>query len=905
MMKVLMGMALILISLGAFAQRGCSIKGSVADTLSGLKLANTTVCVLNAKDSILRKFVYAGESGSFFISGLEKGKYILLASYTNYADYSENFTLDNTNPIHDFGSIVMRLKSNVLQEVIIKGKMIPVRIKGDTTEFNAEAYVVQPNDKVEDLLKQMPGIEVNKDGRITANGQNVTKILVDGEEFFRDDPTLVTRNIRADMVDKVQLYDKKSDQAAFTRIDDGKKIKTINVILKEEKRTGEFGKITAGLGSNDFYSGEAFYNKFAGDKKIAAHINLSNVGNMLSGSGGNDGSDFYGGQGKPLTRNGGLHYNGKVAGDKADLDFNYQITSNEVDGNSAATSLQVIENDNGGVLNMTSNQAFRNSFFLQKLDGSYTSALNSSSNVKINFDGLNKHSTVDDIYQTSVFGKDENRINDQRRDIINISNQQIFNISAFYAKKFKKNYRAFSWTMGESYNKIETKGQLKSLTDFYNNSGVTDSSQIINQHKISRANVFVYNSSMTYSEPVFRTLSMVFNYGFSVQTSRQDNESFDQSFTGAYDKLNTAYSNDYRLYQFNNQLGTFFNYQKEKITFNIGAKASKVSFNQDNISSEMSYHRVFFNWYPQATFLFTKSNTENITLNYSGYTAQPTINQIQPVLVNTDPQNLIIGNTHLRSSFTNNVSFTYGAFKPASDSYLNFAGSFSSTVNQIINNTYTDPSTAKTITQYINLKNRTPYLYNVSLVRSLKLKKLDLMFAISLNLSGNVGYSFINNEINQSKQYTYSLSTNFIKYRSRKYSMNLRFGPSYNLYQFSLDPGGNNNAVGFNGDGSSSYFFPGKFFFTTNLSYTYTAKTRAFLAQYKTIWNASISKTFSKDDRLRLTLSANDLLNQNVLFNHSLTANQITQSNISGVKRYFILSIGWDFNKFETEPKRK
>ena len=178
----------------------------------------------------------AAEDGSFSIKGLNPGKFILLMSYPGYADYVEHFTLDSLHQLHNFGNVSMQLKERLLKEVIIKGTAAAIKIKGDTTEFNAAAYTIQPNAKVEDLLKQLPGIQVDKDGKITAQGQRVNKVLVDGEEFFGDDPTLVTKNIRADMVDKVQLYDKKSDQAAFTGIDDGQKTKTINIKLKDDKK---------------------------------------------------------------------------------------------------------------------------------------------------------------------------------------------------------------------------------------------------------------------------------------------------------------------------------------------------------------------------------------------------------------------------------------------------------------------------------------------------------------------------------------------------------------------------------------------------------------------------------------------------------------------------------------------
>ena len=210
------------------AQNVFSIRGVAIDTSVNVRMVNTSVSLLNAGESTLYKFTRAVANGSFTISNLKAGKFILLVTYPDYVDYVEHFTLDPANREKDFGELSMLLKKNLLNDVIIKGEAIAIKIKGDTTEFNAAAYTIEPNSKAEDLLKQLPGSQIDKDGKITAQGKTVEKVLVDGEEFFGDDPTLVTKNLRGDMVDKVQLFDKKSYQVTFTGIDDGEKTKMGN-----------------------------------------------------------------------------------------------------------------------------------------------------------------------------------------------------------------------------------------------------------------------------------------------------------------------------------------------------------------------------------------------------------------------------------------------------------------------------------------------------------------------------------------------------------------------------------------------------------------------------------------------------------------------------------------------------
>src|SRR5690606_17387563 len=199
---------------------GYSVTGTVVDTASGQQLAKSSIVLVHAKDSMLYRFTRSDEAGDFQLSNLDTGEYMLFATFPEYADYVERFTLDSNTRVMDFGNVGLVLRAKLLEEVLVNRSQA-ITIRGDTTEYDAASFTIQPNDKVEDLLRQLPGIQVDQDGKITAQGQTVNKVLVDGEEFFGDDPTLVTQNLRGDMVDKVQLYDKRSDQAEFTGVDDG------------------------------------------------------------------------------------------------------------------------------------------------------------------------------------------------------------------------------------------------------------------------------------------------------------------------------------------------------------------------------------------------------------------------------------------------------------------------------------------------------------------------------------------------------------------------------------------------------------------------------------------------------------------------------------------------------------
>jgi len=909
------------LSFSLVAQNTYSIKGTIVDTASRAKLVNTSISVLNAKDSILRAFTRAGANGLFSISNLSKGKFILLITYPGYADYVEPFALDSGKSGHDFGQLNMILRAKLLADVIIKGSRAAMKIKGDTTEFDAKAFTNQPNAKVEDLLKQLPGIEVDKDGKITAQGQTVNKVLVDGEEFFGDDPTLVTKNIRADMVDKVQLYDKKSDQATFTGIDDGQKTKTLNIKLKEDKKNGYFGKIDVGDGTNGYYEGQALFNLFKAKEKFSAYatvgddgktglgwqdnqkygssdnLQVGDDGGLYINGGSGDGLDSwngqYSGQGTPLARTGGVHFDNKWNSDKESINANYKIGYLDVDG----TSNTLTQNNlPSGIINSNSNQTFNNSIFRQKLDGTYQVKLDTSSNLKIILDGTLKNTQTRSNYISTSDDGAGNLLNSSNRNVNNTDIGQIFDASAFYTHKFKKTGRTFSFLISESLNKSNQKGYLKSATDFYS-LGKIDSAQNINQYVTSDNTTSEFKTNLTWSEPLSKTFSVIFNYGLGLNNGTSNRQSFNQSVPGIYNVIVDSLSNDYKLKELSNQVGSVFNYKKGKTILNFGTKVSGVNFDQTDEYTGDLLKRSFINWDPQARYQYRFSQYQAFEVNYTGSTTQPTLNQIQPVIVNTDPLNITIGNPNLKPSFTNNFNINYNSYKVLSGEQVYVYGSYSFTSNPIVSNLVTD-STGKSTNQYVNLNSKKQsqlYLYT-SLGR--KLQKLDMYIGIDINANGNNSYNLANEEINLTKSYTYSGELRVSKYVQKKYDFYVNFGPNYTFSGSSLQPEINNNGRGFTARGQFTVYLPAKFQIHSDANYEYRGKTETFNTDFnRTLINASIAKTFLKDDNLKLSLSGNDLLNQNVGFDRSSTGNFITQNSYTTIKRYFMVSLVWDFNK--------
>lgn len=893
-----------------FAQRTYTIKGSVTDTMATYKLVNTTITLLHQKDSTLVKYTRADTAGSFKMTNLRSGKFILLITYPGYADYVENFALDTINSFKDFGSVNLILKSTLLEGVIIKGKAAAITIKGDTTEFNAGSYNIQPNSKVEDLLKQLPGIQIDKDGKITAQGQKVNRVLVDGEEFFGDDPTLVTKNLRGDMIDKVQLYDKKSDQATFTGIDDGEKSKTINLKLKEDKKNGYFGKLNAGAGTKDFYQNQATVNVFKGKQKYAAYGSIGNTndsfggnmsfssidfsddgGMMVSMDGGDDFNTGGGLGGISVNRNGGLHYESKWK-DKYGINTNYKLGSVSTKGENNTLSIETLPDK----INTNKSDQKSNSFsFDQKIDGTLNMQLDSSSTLKVAVSGSLKNNDSTDDFNSSIERENNSILNKSTRKIRNEGDDKGFSTTAFWTKKLKKKGRTVSVNVKQSFHETTGTGFLNAKNEFFNEQNTTDSTIYIDQYKTNHTVKSSFNTNATYTEPISKSFALVLNYGLSLNNSRSDKKSFNKDILGNYADLDPEFSNNFKLDQLTNNGGLNFNYRKGKSIVNFGTRLTSVSFKQFDVYADTTLKRSFINWSPQVNYSYNISRNSSLRINYDGSTSQPSMEQIQPYRVNTNPLYVVSGNPDLKPSFNSNIGISYTSFKMLSEQVLMVNGNLGFTSNAITNNTFTD-NAGKTTSQAVNLDSKTPVNFQLGVSAGRKIKEIN--FNINANVSGNYNYSITNNKLNTSKSFNYAIGPAITKYNER-YNIGLSLTPSYNTSSTSLSGGQtSNNSYGANGNFDFMMRLPGKVEIRTNGAYQYTGKSQAFNSSInRLIWDASIHKKFLKTESLNLSLTGKDLLNQNSGFSRSVYNNTINQSNSTTIQRYFLLSLSWDFNK--------
>ncbi|SDE48052.1 Outer membrane protein beta-barrel family protein [Mucilaginibacter pineti] len=878
----------------ASAQNNYSIKGTIADTSSTSKLDYTTICVLNAKDSILQKYTYA-KGGSFAINNLAKGNYLLLVSYPGYADYTDHFILDSAHTVHEFGRINMILQSKLLNEVIIKAKVAAIKIKGDTTEFNAAAYITQKNAKIEDLLKQLQGMRVDQNGKVTFQGVAVDKILIDGEEFFKDDPTLITKNLRADMVNKVQVYDKKSENAIRTGIEDGVKVKTVNIQLREDKKRGIFGKTEADYGTHNYYLGQAMFNKFNDKEKFAIFGSINNMGKP-----GLNGSSGYGGVGIPLERSGGLHYNSTWDKEKQSFNTDYRISTVNING----TGNTLTQNNLPGNYNTTNtDKTFHNSSFNQGIDLSYNTKIDTTSEIDVSINAEASHITSANTTITTTLRGNGVLLNTNNNNTNSDNDNKALSSYLNYNKRFKKKGRSISVNMQLMDAESSGKENLKSALNYYNDQGVRDSSTNIDQYKPNSDKDNYVGAGVSYTEPLSKSLSLSASYNINSSNGRNNKQSFNKSASGEYDLPDNTLSSNFTVKKLTNIYGANINYYTPKTTLQFSMEFSSSNFKQTDQVVDTTLTRTFINWRPGFSGSYQLNKSASINISYSGGTSQPSIDQLQPLKQNNDPLNIKLGNPGLKPQFGNSLSFNYRLYQASYDRGINFRTSYSNTINTIISNRITD-STGVSTSQWSNLKNKQPFNWETSIEFYGNIPKIEGVIYLDFNANGSTYYNYINNQLNEAKATTYSPRISFSKNKA-SHSFGFGAGPTYTVNTTSLQSV-NNNSYGFSADANYFVKLPGGFYMGSECSYQYNAKTQAFDRDFrKTLLKSYVGKSLLKDESLKMAITGNDLLNQNTGYSRDGTSGNFTESRNTIIRRNILFSVSWDFSKFGKEKQKQ
>ncbi|MBW7941718.1 MAG: outer membrane beta-barrel protein [Candidatus Kuenenia stuttgartiensis] len=881
------------------------IQGTIVDSSDDVPLPTSLIILLTAKDSFIVADTRANESGGFKLSiPADTVNYFLLITYPNYVALTRDIYLkDSAEKLIDFGPISMIKKSKLLEEVVIKSKLPSIKIKGDTTEYTADRFKVQPNATVEELLKQLPGIQIDQFGNITAQGERVRKVLVDGEEFFGDDPTLVTRNLRADMIDKVQVYDKKSDAAAFTGIDDGVKDKTINLKIKEGKNNGFFGKIDAEAGTSKHYNVQSMLNWFREKKRMSAYATTGNTGRTGLGAadkhklGADDeGGGSYSGKGLPKAVSTGFHYDGKWNDDKEYLNSNYKFNFTNVEGVDNTVSQNNLPT---GIILSNADNSFRNSSYSHNANTKFTHHFDSTSTIYVYADLTAYTSTA--INNGTIQNKrgDSSLLYNNESSANSDYDMKSYNLNVSWEKKLNRTGRTISYYLNNNFSKDNGSGESNSFSKFYDHNNMPDSTAQLQLKRQTSDNQRSLRFNVNYTEPLSSRMSLILTYVLNNDEGYANKQSYNFPSGSATNILDSSFSTKMYSTIWAHQGGAALNYAAKKTILKIGNNMTlnRVDIREDY--AKISLMRNFTNWNPSASLIFKPNNYNALNINYSGSSTSPESTQLIPYSYNNTQLVTYIPNVSLKNAFRNLLSTNYQIVKAAAQEYITLKGAYGM-IHSPITQSITVNSNGAYTYQFVNMPGRSNTNYSLLAAYSKKVKLLDLQAGGGLELNGGTAYSPINNVINNLNYKTYSTTLELFKNKIRQYSIYLISTGAYTVNKSSLQPEATNNYFSFSIQPSADIFVVKKIRLHTDADYLWQQKTQAFANNFdRVVWNVRVERSFLKKDQLSIKISCNDILNQNNGYARTATNTFFSENQYTTIRRYFSIGATWNFTKFK------
>jgi hypothetical protein len=897
-MKHLFSFLLILSSLTLFAQH--SIQSAIFDSKNGLPLEMANVRLLRASDSTFVSGCQSDINGSFTLSKIKPGSYILKISLLGYLEYRKKLTVENKNLI--LKTIQMIENAKMLSEIKVTGTAAQMVVKGDTTEFNATAFKTSENAVVEDLLKRLPGVEVSAEGKITVNGEEIKKIRVNGKKFFSDDVEMATKNIPADLIDKVQVLDQKSDMAQLTGFEDNDTERIINLTFKPNRKKGTFGNITGGAGfdlNKDIrYDGNMFLNMIDGEAQTAITAGGNNTNTTRSSRGR---GAFSNNSGITTTQNFGLNNNTiinpklKIGGDGS-LNHTFNETINESNRNSYLVDSTYISNSKTTSHNENYAANLRleiewkpdtlNTFVFQPNFG-YNRSISDSQKSYTNL----TDSTLTSHGTNSNFGNG-NSING--------------GLGIIYSHKFaSKKGRTLTADLQTSLNSSDNLS-----TNFSKNITRSDST-IVDQQTKNHSESYSVNLRVSYVEPLWNLKNFLETaVSFKNSDNISEKQQFNKDSLGYYTRPDSTYSNNYENKFYSETVELNYRYIDKIFNIMFGLKGEPSQSNSYRLyqNGDVSYvPREVFNFAPTARFQFNFGKKKFARIDYRGRTEQPSISQLQPVKNNSNLMNISVGNPELNPDFNHSIRMFFNTFNDSTFSSFNVSLYGQLTKDALVTNSIYDAS-GRQYSQTVNSPEM-PYSVGANVMFNIPLIQKRLHF--NTNTSGGInqyyGYSArgLNAAILNSDSLPLGNLSSTFRYNAAE-AISLTFTTDLieiglrGSFRYSNTINNLNPVVSitkdWSGGGNLVIHFPYNFNLASDINYT-TLQGYATSAQNQLLWNASLDKTLFNGKGV-ISLKLNDILHQQLNVRQTIGDNYIQYNSYNSLTSYFLLSFSYKINKF-------
>jgi Outer membrane protein beta-barrel family len=894
------------------AQKNISVKGSAkTDDGKALTQASVSLYYIGSKDTLK---TITNDKGNYTFSSVLAKKVVISISHVGYKKFVDEYDFTNIEDEVTNNDVVMTKGDNMLETVTVEASKIS--IKEDTVSYRIDSTMYRKNDNVEQVLKNLPGVEVDKDGKVTAQGKEVTKVKVNGKEFFGGDVKTATRQLDADMVDKIQIIDDYGDQSAFTGVKDGDPTKTLNIQLKKDRNKGIFGSVTAGYGSDNRYSNAFNFNRFNNSQQISFTGNLNNTNEstfdfsrLQGGMGAMAGSMIrsFGGAGSPFGNFGGSDGIGvtKTFGVNYRDEWSKKISTNgsysfSVKDNTILNDVyqQLTGSNNSGLLFNNQNTIDKSRNINHRFSYNIEYRIDSFNYIKLN-PSVTLNKLTDDYNSNFNYFNDKGvTVNSGVNRDFNRSQTPNFTGSLLYNHRFHKKGRTLSVNLNSGISATDGNDDVNNIANIFFNGNIFPRNILQNVEQNNSNNSYSVNAS--FNEQLTKKQALEFNYTFSRRLIDNDRETFDLT-TGSkvfVDSLSNIFENIY----ITNRFGANFRNTQKKYNYAVGLAVQPATIESNTLTgSKLQFKQHLINYFPVVRFAYNFSKSKSFNVNYNGSTNQPTFQQSQPVIDQTNVQNKIIGNPNLRPEFSNTFSTRYNNFNVISGDviFANLSASF--TKDKIVSDVTRGKIGGVQETRYLNENGFFTINGFYSLSKPIKNRKYVFNYGGNVTFNNNISY--LDTEKNISKNIL--LSQRFsMDYKLRKWfetSGGVNF--SINESKNSLSTIAGNSIKTWRITHSSRMFFKHDFNFNYDVAKALNTGFTTNVGANPLIVNATLEKQIFKNKNGAIKLQAFDLLNENTNISRNVTANQITDTRTNRLQRYFMLSFVFRFNKFSGASK--
>lgn len=906
--KCLLMLLMILFSPMAFAQQsGVNVTGSVVEQGSDTPIEQATVRLLNVKDSAMVRGVVSARNGSFTLKNVKKGSYLLHITFIGYDPLYQPLQITGKkNPVN-VGKLELSDGAIELGEAVVIGKAPEVTVRNDTVEYNADSYKVTEGSVLEDLLKKMPGVEVDSEGKITVNGKEVKKVMVDGKEFFSDDPKVASKNLPAKMIDKLQVLDKKSDMAQMTGFDDGEEETVINLTVKPGMKQGWFGNAYGGYGSKDRYEGNAMVNRFVNNDQITFMGGANNTNNMgfsdlastmFSGMGGGGGrrGGFGAGSGITSSGNAGLNFSKEFKPDKLTLGGNTRYSHSDNDARSKSDRQNILPGDsssydNSEAMSRTKSDNFGVDFRLEWKPDTMTQLIFRPS---FSF----SHSMNDNFSDATTLDNERDTVNTNKSSNYSESNGYNLNASIDFSRKLNNKGRVFSATLSGGNSDSYSDGMNRSDIVYFNQTDALKNS-IIDQRSRYDNKGFNYRAYVSWVEPIGHNNFIQATYSISQRKQEALKNVYNQDADGIYNVLDSAYSQSYRNNFISQRASLSFKSQRAKFNYTIGLNLDPSYSSSENFVGDTTLSKItrkVVNLSPMAQFNYMFDKRTNLRIMYNGRTSQPSMTQLQPVADISDPTNITIGNPDLNPRYTNNVFIRFQQFTPEKQRAFMIMANGSYIINDIVSYTSYNQETGVKTTTYKNVNGNYSGNVRMMLNTPLKNKKFSINSMTMASFANSNGY--INEEKNTNRNLILS-ERGGIDFRSSYLDLGVNGNIRYNATSNSLQKENNQNTFNYGAGGYTTIYLPLNFKIESDVNWSTNSGYGDGFKQNEVLWNASASKSFLKNNQGTLRFKIYDILQQRSNISRSITASYIQDSEYNTLGSYFMVHFIYRFSIFK------